>query len=170
MLDLNSFAVEPESSSESVSLTLAVDVSGSMFEGGRRWIARGIVREIEQYVRLGYGKANLRLVAAGAEPREITWNLDDDVPAAILDCQGPFDMSRLLAFLKDVSGPILYVGDADWPVKATRALGAWLAMRSGDSFRAIVLGDERPKVLRGRLFAADEVFAALDGFLGNGDV
>lgn len=41
---------------------LVCDTSGSMVEGGKRLIMRGLVRQVEQFLRLGYGaKRDLRV-------------------------------------------------------------------------------------------------------------
>ena len=47
---------------------LVCDTSGSMIEGGKRLIVRGLVRQVEQFFRLGYGRTRkLQLVLwAGA--------------------------------------------------------------------------------------------------------
>ena len=42
-------------------LNIIVDTSGSMVESGKRLITRGVVRQVEQYIRLGYSTINLQL-------------------------------------------------------------------------------------------------------------
>ena len=174
MLKADEFEIEESETDETDGaaevLTLVVDVSGSMFEGGKRLIARGVVREIEQYLRLGYGRAKLRLVAAGDEMRDVEWNQDEDVPEAVLDSKGTFNAAKLREHLKGGSGRILYIGDASWNAASSKAMTVWTAELPPDSFRAIVVGCETPLTSRGyKTFAVEDVFAALDGFVGGGD-
>ncbi len=54
---------------------LVCDTSGSMLEGGKRLIVRGLVRQVEQFLRLGYGpKKDLKLVLWNDEAASQTWN------------------------------------------------------------------------------------------------
>ena len=71
---------------------LLVDTSGSMAEGQKLFQARGVVREIEQMIRLGYlqpGRLHLCSVCS-VGVKEVLWNPDDDYPSCLMTAEGPF--------------------------------------------------------------------------------
>ena len=79
---------------------LVCDTSGSMVEGGKRLIMRGLVRQVEQFLRLGYGpKKDLKLVLWNDEATSPTWYPGDEVPGELLDCKGSADGDALVQLL-----------------------------------------------------------------------
>ena len=57
-----------------------------MLEGGKRFIARGLLNQIGQFVRLGYfSDVNVRIATWGNELKVLEWSLTDEVPAEILN-------------------------------------------------------------------------------------
>ena len=80
-------------------LHLVCDTSGSMAEWGKHLIARGVVRAIEQYLRLGHGSADLKLVVWGNEARVLDWHPDQEFPDEMRASQGSANAEALTTLL-----------------------------------------------------------------------
>ncbi len=150
---------------------LVWDTSGSMGEWGKLWIARGVARSIEQYLRLGYGSANLKLVAWATEARIVEWNPDDEFPLDMLASEGMSNAKPLIdLFEKNLGGMIVLITDGFWSRPDERALKRWKASLPPDSLRIIKVGaDANPHLKGPNVFTAEELFAALDGWLEGGE-
>jgi len=147
-------------------LNLIVDTSGSMIEGGKRLIARGIARQVEQFIRLGYATAEIRLFSAGDSAASVDWNPDTEYPDSLLTCSGLLNMSLLLDVLKDSKGKYLFLSDCSWDSRTKRAFMTWLGAMPEDSVRIIQIGNEhKTSVLGCRLFVPEDFFVAMDHWL-----
>lgn len=148
-------------------LYLVCDTSGSMSEGGCILTVRGIVRATEQYLRLGYGKADLKLIAWSQEARMIEWIPDDEFPPAMLVCEGSANAESLIALLGEhPNGKVLLITDGFWTHADTKALKHWKECLSGDLFRIIKVGAVSNARLKGEdIFVPEDMFAVLDGWL-----
>lgn len=148
-------------------LYIIVDVSGSMLEGGKHLISRGVVRAIEQYVRLGYGCADLKLVAWSEEMRDVEYIPNNEFPEEMLKCESSANVEALLAFWGQCPNEkILLVTDGFWSVYEVKALKRWTESLQRDSHRIIKIGvDANPQLKGANVFAAEDLFAALDGWL-----
>lgn len=151
-------------------LYLACDTSGSMSEGGKHLIARGVVRAVEQYLRLEYGRASLRLVAWCKEARVVKWIADDEYPPEMLHCEGTANADALLALLgEQPDGKVLLITDGFWSQEDARALKRWKEKLRLETLRVIKIGADVYPQLKGEdVFAAEDLFAALDGWLEGG--
>ena len=71
------------------SVWLVCDTSGSMIEGGKRLVMRGLVRQLEQFFRLGYApKRDLKLVLWSDETISHSWNPGEGSPSNSFSARG----------------------------------------------------------------------------------
>lgn len=150
------------------SVWLVCDTSGSMVEGGKRLIMRGLVRQVEQFLRLGYGpKKDLKLVLWNDEATSPTWNPGDEVPGELLNCQGSAEGDALVQFLGTSSGAkVLILTDGFWPEASRDAIKRWKAGANPNALRIVKVGaDANPKLKGPDVFEAEDFFAAMDGWL-----
>lgn len=151
-----------------MALWLICDASGSMIEGGKRFVVRGLVREVEQYCRLGYApQPDLRLVTWRDEVLALPWQPGDEVPAEQLDCRGSGNASSLVQLVGSASGDrFLILTDGFWTDESARELKKWRAGLAGDALRILTVGaDANPKISGFGVFEPENFFAALDGWL-----
>lgn len=149
---------------------LVVDTSGSMGEWGKLFIARGVAGAVEHYLRLGYGRAEMKLVAWGTKVKLIEWHPDQEFPPEMLTPQGMSSAKPLVdLFADNPSGKIALITDGLWSHPDERALKRWKAGLPPDSLRIIKVGADANSHLKGpNVFAVEELFAALDGWLEGG--
>lgn len=151
-------------------LHLVWDTSGSMAEWGKMLIARGVARAIEQYLRLGHGCAELRLVAWRDDARVVEWQPDQEFPSEMLECKGEANVRSLIAHIeKQPVGKIVLITDGFWARPDARALKRWKDGFPSNTIRVIRVGaDSNPQLRGDDVFTADELLAALDGWLEGG--
>lgn len=148
-------------------LWVVCDVSGSMLEGGKRFIVRGLLNQIGQFVRLGYlSDVNVRIATWSNELKILEWSLTDEVPAEILNCRGSACGDALTQFNREsVSDRFLILSDGFWSDKTRKDVGAWRSELSETAVRAIRVGaDANPKFIGPNVFEAEDFFLALDGW------
>lgn len=149
---------------------LVWDTSGSMGEWGKLLIARGVARSIEQYVRLGYGSADLRLVAWNNEVRVFDWRPDQEFPSELLVVGAAAKAEALVTYFgKGPSGKILLLTDGFWTQEDAKQMKGWKQELQPNTLRVIKIGADANPQLKGHdVFSAEDVFAALDGWLEGG--
>lgn len=150
---------------------LVWDTSGSMAGWGKPLIVRGVARAIEQYLRLGYGIADLRLVAWSDEARVLDWNSDHEFPSELLVPKGTASARELVAYFTTApSGKILLLTDGFWSHATATELRRWKQGLLPDTLRVIRIGaDANPQLTGVGVFTAEDWFAALDGWLPGGE-
>ena len=67
---------------------LICDISGSMVESGKRFVLRNLVLTIDQYYRLQKGQVEIKLIPWGKEAVIAKWVPGQEVPAALMNCEG----------------------------------------------------------------------------------
>lgn len=147
---------------------LVCDTSGSMVEGGKRLIMRGLVRQVEQFLRLGYGpKKDLKLVLWNDEAASQTWNPGDEVPRVLLECRGSADGSGLVRLLgAPTDDQFLILTDGFWPDETRDAIKRWKGEIAPDALRIVKVGaDANPKLKGGDVFEVEDFFSAMEGWL-----
>ena len=151
-------------------LWIVCDASGSMSEGGKHLLARGVARATEQYCRLGYGCADLKLVAWNREARVVDWIPDQEFPPEILVCEGAANAEALITLLEgQTDGKFLLITDGFWSPNDAKPLKRWKAGLPKDTLRVIKIGaDANPHLKGADVFPSEELFAALDGWLEGG--
>ncbi len=155
-----------------MTLYLVCDISGSMLEGGKRLIARGVACTVEQYIRLEYGHENISLVAWSKEAQSVEWMQGEEFPSEMLNCKGSANAAALLSFLsKQPHDKVLFITDGYWSKSDVKALKSWGESLKKDTLRFVKVGaDANPQLKGANVFAAEDVFAALDGWLEGGKV
>ncbi len=150
------------------SIHIIVDVSGSMSEGGKHLIARGVARATEQYFRLGYGRADLKLVAWNHEARVVEWIPNKEFPPEMLVCKKAANAQALINFFgEQPDGKVLLITDGFWLQDDAKSLKRWKENLQKDTLRIIKVGADANPLLKGAdAFTAEDFFAALDGWLG----
>ena len=147
---------------------LVCDASGSMVEGGKRFVVRGLVREVEQYLRLGYApRAELKLVAWRDRAVQLPWQPGDEVPVEQLECKGSGNAAAVTQILGATAGDRYVIfSDGYWTDEARRELKRWREGLTDDSLRVIKIGaDANPKLAGPGVFESEDFFAAMDGWL-----
>ena len=149
---------------------LVWDSSGSMAECGKHLIARGVARTIEQYLRFGYGCGDLKLVAWSNEAREFVWCTDQEFPPELLATEGTANACALVDLLgTKPGGKVVLLTDGYWSQADARELKRWKDCLQPDTLRIIKIGADANPQLKGKdVFAAEDLFAALDGWLERG--
>lgn len=152
-----------------MALWLVCDASGSMIEGGKRLIVRGLLRQVEQYFRLGYApRVELKLVVWNDAAAIVPWQPGDEVPTDVLTCQGSVDASELTTALSAsaVDDRYIIISDGFWTDDARQELKRWRESQAEDTLRVIRIGaDSNPKLTGPEVFEAEDIFAAFEGWL-----
>jgi hypothetical protein len=156
-------------------LWLVCDVSGSMLEAGKRLVVRGLVRQAEQYLRLGYATGHeISLVAWNNEVRPLDWFPGEEIPAELFDCGNSADGEALARFLADRPGDrFLILTDGFWTGQPRAAVARWRQALTPEALRIVTVGTDAnprltdPEAADGtRVFESEDFLAALDGWLG----
>lgn len=149
---------------------LVLDTSGSMGEWGKLLIARGVARAMEQYLRLGYGSADLKLVAWSNEARVVDWRSDQEFPPEVLVSGGAANAKALVSYFGlQPSGKVLLLTDGFWSLADARELKRWKQGLQPDTLRVIKIGaDANPQLKENDVLPVEDFFAALDGWLEGG--
>lgn len=153
------------------SLWIVVDSSGSTCECGRKMLSRQICRSVEQYLRFGYGSANLHLVVAAGEVKEVEWNTDDEFPLDKLTCFGTFNPAEVVKFFEGRTGHVLIVTDGYVGAKGADVLSDWAMSLEPDSVRMIITNPVKKfRSSSIKVFTTQELFLVLDEWLEAGVV
>ena len=154
-----------------MTLYLICDISGSMSEGGKCLITRGVTLAIEQYFRFGYGKEEIKLIAWSNEARIVEWVSGNEYPEEMLDCKGTANAGALIELLgEQIDGKALFLTDGLWKRDDEAALKRWKRKLIPDSLRVIRIGaDAKTYIKEFVTFSAEDLFVALDGWL-EGDI
>lgn len=150
-------------------LWLVCDASGSMIEGGKRLAVRGLVRAIEQALRLGYAaNTDLKLVAWSSDVKVLSWSTDDEVPFELFQCRGSATAEPLAEFMDARSADrFIILTDGFLSGSSPAALKRWTTQRNQNTLRILKVGtDANPKLQGPEVFEAEDLFAAIDGWLG----
>lgn len=154
-----------------MTLHLVCDISGSMGEDGKAFTMRTVVMTVAQWTRLKYGNTDTILYAWSSEATQrADWSVEDEFPPDMLVCKGTSNARALLQRLdSEPNGNILILTDGFWERDEIKTLSNWLHRLPPDTLRVIQVGaDANPHLLKNlkgvKVFPAEEVFAALDGW------
>lgn len=124
-------------------LWILVDASGSMTEGGKRYMVRNVARTVEQFVRLGHLNGSVRLAAfRNGEAWSVDWNVNDEFPLDSVFADFPSSTSDLRSFLEGVIGRSLLVSDGFIDRKSALAITIWKAGLSGNELFFVPVGGD----------------------------
>ena len=154
-------------SSSASMLNIIIDCSGSMAESGKRLIARGICRQIEQYSRFGNAHFQIQLLAANSKVVEVDWDPDQEYPESLFECGESIASVPLLEALSEKQGKFLFLTDCAWNKKLKLAISDWSRQNAPDTCRIIKIGNEPAlRILNIQVFSSEDVFVALDKWAG----
>ena len=133
-------------------------------------IVRSVARAVEQYSRFAYGQAVLNLVAWSNEARVVEWNPDEEFPSEMLICEGAASVTALInLFGEQPKDKVLIITDGFWAQDELKAMKRWRNGLQQDTLRVIKTGADTNPHLKGTdVFTAEDLFAALDGWLKGG--
>lgn len=149
-------------------LWLVCDISGSMLESGKRLVVRGLVREVEQYIRLRCEtKPDIKLVAWNNEAKSLAWSPEDEIPVDLFDCENSADGEVLVKLLSgQADDRFIILTDGFWSDESRAAIKRWKEGLGHDALRVIKVGaDTSPKLKGPDVFEAEDIFAVMDGWL-----
>jgi hypothetical protein len=147
---------------------LVCDTSGSMLEGGKRLIVRGLVRQVEQYLRLGYGlRRDLQLVLWAEQVTAQVCDLREEVPEELFECAGPANGKALVELLGDsADAKVLILTDGFWSDESRHAIEVWRSGVPQDTLRVLKVGaDANPQFTGDYVFESEDFFSAVDRWL-----
>lgn len=154
-----------------MTLYLVCDTSGSMGEDGRVFIMRTAVMTIAQWLRLGYGSAPVKLCAWAAQATSLPdWDTGQEFPAQLLCCRGTSNWKALTRFFAETSDTkILLLSDGFWSRSDAKIYRQWKDCLPAGTLRVVKIGPDASPQLKGAdVFATEDLFAALDGWLESG--
>lgn len=150
------------------SVWLVCDTSGSMIEGGKRLIMRGLVRQVEQFHRLGYApKRDLKLVLWSDDAISHPWNPAEEVPSELFKCSGSAAGDALVRLVGEPpDDKVLLLTDGFWPDESRAAIKQWKDAMALGALRVIKVGaDANPKLKGADVFEAEDFWIAMEGWL-----
>lgn len=141
-----------------MTLNLVVDNSGSMIEGGRRFIERTIVRQFGRYLRTGKINAEARLYLLSDSLVETAWQPDEDVPAALLSPSGHMNVEVLMSAPSLSSGKTVLISDFCLGTEEEQKIREWMARQTTENVVAVQIGDDAStsRVAEGK-FAVEQI-------------
>ncbi len=147
---------------------LVCDVSGSMVEGGKRLIMRQLVRQVEQFLRLGYGRErHLQLVLWGDDAAVHPWDPCDELPAELFECGGSASGEPLIDLLSAPDdAKVLMLTDGFWLDGPRQQINDWRHRIPENTLRIVRVGADANPRLRGEdVFDSENFFSAMEGWL-----
>ena len=133
----------PPAAAGAPDLWILVDASGSMTEGGKRYMVRNVARTVEQFVRLGHLDGSIRLAAfRNGEVWTVDWIVNDEFPLDLVFADAPSSPSELQRFLEGAAGRFLLVSDGFIDKKSALAITNWKAGLSGNELFFVPVGGD----------------------------
>ena len=142
-----------------------------MSEDGKLFTQRTVVMSVAQWVLLGYARAEIRLFGWASETHTFPdWSIKDEFPAELLSCGGTSNGQALVQLFGETpNGKVLVLTDGFWNRDDARMLKRWRERLPCDTVRFITIGaNSNPQLKGNEVFAAEDLFAALDGWLEGG--
>jgi hypothetical protein len=127
---------------------------------------------VAQWVGLGYARAQIRLCGWASETHHFPdWSAKDEFPAELLSCCGTSNGQALIQWLgESPDGKVLILTDGFWNQDQARVLKRWKERLNSDTLRFIKIGvDANPQLKGHDVFAAEDLFVGLDGWLEGGE-
>jgi len=150
------------------SLWLVCDVSGSMLEGGKRFIVRTLVYQVAQFYQLGYAQnREIKIVAWNNQIKMIPWISGDEVPGEILDCSGSSNVDVLVQLCGEhVDDQFIVFSDGFWSESPQFALKeCQIALNQGGICFVSVGFDANSKLKGQNVFKPEDFFSIAEGWL-----
>lgn len=149
-------------------LNLVVDNSGSLIEGGKRFIARTVLRQLRDFWLAMNPTGTIRLfLMTDKGLQEVAWTQDQDVPCEVLSPRGRARINDVVSHLWSEDDGVVLISDYCMLPEDRRMLRTWIEQMGVRRARLVVVGDvlSVDQTEQG-LFSAEQVDGVLDGFLG----
>ena len=153
-------------------LNLVVDNSGSLIEGGKRYIERTVLRQLREFWLEKNPSKSLRLFLLAQEGlQEVSWSEDEDVPSEILCPHGRARVTDVVSRQWAEDDGVVLISDYCLLPEDRKALRAWIGQLGVRRARLVVVGDVLSVDQSDQgLFTADQVDGVFDNFLaGNSE-
>ena len=147
---------------------LICDISGSMVESGKRFILRNLVRTVDQYYRLQKSQVEIKLIPWGKEAVIAKWVPGQEVPAALVNCEGNASGDALVEKVRGLEdGYFAILTDGYWSPDTRKQIGNWSKSLAPNRLRIIKIGEDADPRLKGpSVFDAEDLLPALKGWVG----
>lgn len=146
-------------------LTIIIDTSGSMSEGGKLFIARGLVIKIGQHISLGYSSMRPVLYSWSNELKGVSWCPEEDYPEALMVAEGSTNAPALVSHFQNSSENILVITDGHLANHDLSAFKEWETTKEENSIKIIQLsGDSEQKKYQSSTHHADDLIAILNSW------
>ncbi len=141
-----------------MTLNLVVDNSGSMIEGGRRFIERTVVRQFGRYLRTGKINSEARLYLLSDRLVETAWQPEEDVPDALLSPSGHLNVEVLMSAPSLSSGKTVLISDFCFDTEEEQKIREWMARQTTEKVVAVRIGEDAStsRVAEGK-FAVEQI-------------
>ena len=129
-----------------------------MIEGGRRFIARTVVRQFGRYLRTGKISAEVRLYLLSDNLVETAWKPDEDVPAALLSPSGHLNVETLMSAPSLMEGKTVLISDSCLSTEEDQKLQEWMARQTTEKVVVVRIGEDAStsRVAEG-VFAVEQI-------------
>ena len=154
-----------------MTLYLLCDISGSMMEGGKFFTMRTVAMTVAQWVRFEEVQTQILLYCWNSEMIAYeNWTELDELPFDSASCHGNAEVKTLIQVLgKKPDGKVLILTDGFLSQSGAKDLKRWKDALPSEAVRFIKIGADAHSQLQGSdVYPAEEIFAALDGWLEGG--
>lgn len=148
-------------------LNIVVDNSGSLIEGGKRFIARTVLRQLREFWLAMNPDGKIRLfLLSDMGLKEVSWPKDKDVPVEVLSPRGRAKINDVVSNLWQQDDGVVLISDYCMLPEDRKTLRAWIDRMGVRRARLVVLGDvlSVDQTEQG-VFSAEQVDGVLSGFL-----
>ena len=148
-------------------LNIVVDNSGSLIEGGKRFIERTLLRQLREMWFAKNPPEALRLfLLKSTGLNEVTWSADEDVPNAVLSPRGRTSIDDLIAHPWTKDDGVVFLCDYCMLPEERKALRVWVSEMGIRRARLLIVGDglSVDQTEQG-LYTAEQIDGVLTEFL-----
>lgn len=154
-----------------MTIHVVCDTSGSMGDAGKALTMRTWVMAVAQWMQYGYGGTEVKLYGLNSEVHNFfDWNVKTEFPIELLSCFGSSNFEALIqVFGEKFTGKILLLSDGYFSQSDAKLFKKWKETLPLNTLRIIKIGvDANPQLKGSDVFAAEEFFAAMSGWLESG--
>ena len=148
-------------------LNIVVDNSGSLIEGGKRFIERTLLRQLrEMWFAKNPSEALCLFLLASTGLKEVMWPADEDVPDAVLLPHGHASIDGLIAHPWTKDDGVVLLCDYCMLPEERKALRTWVGKMGIRRARLLIVGDglSVDQTEQG-LYTAEQIDGVLTEFL-----
>ena len=148
-----------------MTLNLVIDNSGSLSEGGRRFVARTAVRQILYDIQHRYTDVDVNVYFLSQTMERAFWSFGEDVPDRILNPSRSMNVDAFLAEPEVVNGRTILITDFCFDRKTSKKIRDWMESRTTAFARAVALGEVGMQKSWAGVFEVVQLDGLLEGFI-----